>query len=77
MAGPDNEWVEPNSDYQAFLLRCWREAESDDHCEVGRPDQWRFSIVRSATQQDSVAFSCLEDLVTYLADKLQTTAGGE
>jgi hypothetical protein len=55
------------SDYRAFLLRCWREAG------VGPDGQatWRFCVVKPGDGQTQCAFASLETLMAYLRQELE------
>ena len=52
--------------YQAYLLRCWRE-DTDDL--VNRP-QWRISIETSDGRNIRRGFTRLQDLLLFLKDDL-------
>ena len=55
------------SDYRAFLLRCWREAGAG-------PDglaTWRFSLVKPGDGETQRAFASLETLLAYLRQELE------
>ena len=55
------------SNYRAFLLRCWREADAG-------PDDlatWRFCLVKPGDGQTQRVFATMEALVAYLKRELE------
>ncbi len=53
-------------EYQAFLLRCWKESISG----VGMESSWRFSLIHFDGIQREKGFASFEDLVKYLRAEL-------
>ena len=56
--------------YQAFLLRCWRESDTELQGEAA----WRFALVPAGDEGRIRAFSSLEDLIVYLRQELHRSA---
>lgn len=52
--------------YQAFLLRCWRESPP----VAGTESTWRFSLINHDGFPIKKGFACLEDLFEYLQAEL-------
>ncbi len=55
------------SNYRAFLLRCWREADAG-------PDDlatWRFCLVKPGDGPIQRGFASLETLMAYLRQELE------
>ena len=57
----------PESDYRAFLLRCWREVGAGPDGEPA----WRFTLVQAGKEGSGRGFRDLEALVAFLRQELE------
>ena len=62
----------PESDYRAFLLRCWREVGAGPDGEPA----WRFALVHAGNEGSGRGFASLEALVAYLKGELEHEDAG-
>ena len=55
------------SNYRAFLLRCWRETDAGPHDQAA----WRFCLVQPGDAQTQRVFATMEALMAYLQRELE------
>lgn len=75
MTTNDDNWQEGTQTFRTYLLRCWLEENNVGDSPRDKTTAWRFTLSQLGNERDRRGFSCLDDLVGYLADQLVTFDG--